>query len=117
MKFLIDAQLPRQMVGWFNAIGCDAIHTLDLPRRNRTPDEELVAIANRDQRVLATKDSDFVDSHLLFGRPAKLLLVSTGNISNQELEQLAATQLPVIVTDFQTHTFLELSRTGITIRG
>jgi predicted nuclease of predicted toxin-antitoxin system len=31
MKVLIDAHLPRRMVAWFSAAGCDAIHTLDLP--------------------------------------------------------------------------------------
>jgi predicted nuclease of predicted toxin-antitoxin system len=117
MKFLIDAQLPRRMASWFAAIGCDAIHTLDLPLRNQTPDADLIAIANQDQRVLTTKDGDFVDSHLLSGQPAKLLLIATGNISNNELEQLTVPLSPTIVADFQVHSFLELSRAGITIRG
>jgi predicted nuclease of predicted toxin-antitoxin system len=86
MKILIDAQLPRRMAGWFVAAGCDAIHMLDLPLRNRTPDGDFIEIANLEQRVVATKDAEFVDSHLLFGRPAKLLFVTTGNISNRELE-------------------------------
>ena len=117
MKFLIDAQLPRRMAHWFAAIGCDAIHTLDLPQHNRTPDGDLIEIANKDQRVLITKDGDFVDSHLLTGEPVKLLLVATGNVSNRELEQLTVPQIPTIVAGFQTHSFLELNGTGIIIRG
>jgi predicted nuclease of predicted toxin-antitoxin system len=38
--------------------------------------------------VVVTKDSDFVNSFLLSRRPRKLLLVSTGNIGNAELEAL-----------------------------
>lgn len=63
------------MIRWFAAAGCDAIHTLDLPAGNRTPDAALTAAADGDGRVVVSKDEDFVDSHLLLGRPAKLLLI------------------------------------------
>jgi predicted nuclease of predicted toxin-antitoxin system len=117
MKFLVDAQLPRRMVDWLAAAGSDAIHTLDLPQRNRTPDVHVAQAADMDQRALVTKDSDFVDSHLLSGQPMRLLLVSTGNISNQELERLVVPLIPTIIADFQVHSFLEVGRSGILIRG
>src|SRR5436190_3803203 len=88
MNFLVDAQLPRLMTAWLTAAGCDAVHTLDLPDANRTTDEQVNVVADQAQRTVVTKDSDFVDSHLLHGRPAKLLLISTGNISNRDLEAL-----------------------------
>jgi predicted nuclease of predicted toxin-antitoxin system len=65
---------------------------------------------------VVTKDADLVDSHVLRSRPAKLLLVSTGNISNRDLEALLVPLIPDIVREFQTHVFLELGRTGIVIR-
>jgi predicted nuclease of predicted toxin-antitoxin system len=117
MKFLIDAQLPRRVVAWLGSAGCDAIHTLDLPDKNRTTDEQLIDCADREQRAVVTRDADFVNSHVLHGRPAKLLLVSTGNISNQDLEALLVPLIPDIVREFQTHSFLELGRLGIVIRG
>jgi predicted nuclease of predicted toxin-antitoxin system len=55
----------------FASSGCDAKHTLELPLGNRTPDVGIIEFADRDQRALITKDGDFVDSHLLAGRPAK----------------------------------------------
>jgi predicted nuclease of predicted toxin-antitoxin system len=64
-----------------------------------------------------TKDADFVDSHLLRGRPAKLLLISTGNISNRDLEALLVPLIPDVVREFQAHSFLELGRAGVVIRG
>jgi predicted nuclease of predicted toxin-antitoxin system len=117
MKFLIDAQLPRQLTGWFRATGCDAVHTLDLPDKNRTTDEQVIECAEQEQRVVVTKDADFVNSHLLAGRPAKLLLVSTGNISNRQLEQLFVPLIPSLAKEFQAHSFVELGRAGILIRG
>lgn len=117
MKFFIDAQLPRRMTGWLNTAGCDAVHTLDLAAGNRSTDEQLLEFAEREQRIVVTKDADFVNSHLLSARPAKLLLVSTGNINNRELEQLVTPLIPILVTEFQTHVFLELGRAGLTVRG
>src|SRR5437879_4424434 len=100
MNFLVDAQLPRRMTAWLTTAGCDAIHTLDLPSANRTTDEEINNVADREQRIVVTKDADFVDAHILRGRPAKLLLISTGNISNRDLEALMVPLLPDIVREF-----------------
>ena len=105
------------MAAWLAAAGCDAVHTLDLPDGNRTTDEQINDQAEREQRVVVTKDADFVDSHLLRGRPPKLLLVSTGNITNAELESLVTPLFPDIIREFGSNAFLELSRAGITIRG
>ncbi len=116
MRFLIDAQLPRRMAGWLGGAGCDAIHTLDLPDGNQTTDELVIDCADREQRAVVTKDADFVNSHLLHGRPARLLLVSTGNISNRELEGLVLPLIPDLVREFQAHSFLELGRAGIIVR-
>jgi predicted nuclease of predicted toxin-antitoxin system len=117
MKFLIDAQLPRRMATWLVSAGCDAVHTLDLPDGNRTTDTQVIQVADQEQRVVVTKDADFVNEHVLHGRPAKLLLISTGNISNRELELLVVPQIPDIVREFQANSFLELGRTGIIVRG
>jgi predicted nuclease of predicted toxin-antitoxin system len=87
VKFLIDAQLPRLLSNWLNSTGHDSIHTLDLPDGNRTSDIDISEIAEREMRIVVTKDSDFVDSFLLNHSPRKLLLISTGNINNRELER------------------------------
>jgi predicted nuclease of predicted toxin-antitoxin system len=117
MNFLVDAQLPRRMVGWLINGGCDAVHTLDLPKGNRTTDKEILEVSARELRAVVTKDEDFVNSHLIHGEPAKLLLISTGNIKNKDLEQLMAPLIPTIVLEFQTHAFLELGRSGLIVRG
>ena len=105
------------MAGWLTAAGCDAIHTLDLPDGNATTDDQVMALADREGRVVVTKDADFVDSHLIAGRPAKLLLISTGNIRNQELEALIQAWVPDLIREFRIHAFLELGRHGLLIRG
>ena len=74
MRFVVDARLPPGLCGLLRAVGHDAIHTSALPAANRTPDEAINQMAERDQRVVVTKDTDFYHSHVLFGRPPSSLL-------------------------------------------
>ncbi|HKT38344.1 MAG TPA: DUF5615 family PIN-like protein, partial [Ktedonobacterales bacterium] len=69
----------------------------------------------REQRVVVTKDADFVNSFLLKHQPYKLLLISTGNIRNTDLETLLLTYLSSIVTAFDSHDYIELSRSALII--
>lgn len=74
MKFLVDAQLPLRFARWLRQHGHDALHTLDLPPGNRTPDSDVVACAIRHDRIVVTKDRDFVQTFLLTGQPALLFI-------------------------------------------
>lgn len=115
MKFLVDAQLPRRLAYWLQEAGHDAIHTLDLPLGNRSPDRVIYEISEREQRIVVTKDADFVNSFTLYHKPYKLLLVSTGNIKNTELERLFSQSMQQITEAFEEHDFVELGRTAFTI--
>jgi len=63
MRFIVDAQLPRRLARRLPARGHDALHTLDLARGNRTPDLAIIELACRNDRIVVTKDADFVNSH------------------------------------------------------
>lgn len=109
MKFLVDAQLPRRLVRRLREAGHEALHTLDLPLGNRTTDALIIELSTREQYVVVTKDSDFVNSFLLRRQPQKLLLVSTGNIRNSELEAVFLSNLEKIAEGFDSFDFIELS--------
>ncbi len=113
MRFLVDAHLPRRLVYRLREAGHDALHTLDLPDGNRTKDANINAISEREQRVVITKDDDFVNSFLLAQKPYKLLLISTGNITNRALDALFVPHIPAIVSAFQTYDYVELSRVAL----
>ncbi len=114
MKFLVDAQLPVRFVGWLRQHGHDALHTLDLPLGNRTPDSDVVACAIRDDRIVVTKDSDFVQSFLLTGQPA-LLFISTGNVNNVELEFLLHRNMAAIERAFAGSRHVEITRSTLIV--
>jgi len=70
VRFLVDAQLPVRLAGRLTSLGHDVVHTSELSDGNRTSDPEIIEIADRDDRVVITKDLDFLDGHLLKGARA-----------------------------------------------
>ena len=115
MKFLIDANLPKKLAELLRTRGHEAIHTLELPKANRTADAELMSYADLNDFIVIFKDADFVDAFYLQNAPKKLLLISTGNISNRDLEQLVAANIETVVETFKNNRFVELSRTEIVV--
>ncbi|MBY0502849.1 MAG: DUF5615 family PIN-like protein [Bryobacteraceae bacterium] len=113
MKLIVDAQLPRQLARQLREAGFDALHTLDLPLSNRTPDTVINELSLQERRIVVTKDADFVHSFLLRQAPWKLLLVSTGNISNRELSALFLANLANLEEGFETCAFIEVNSAGI----
>jgi predicted nuclease of predicted toxin-antitoxin system len=52
----------------------------------------------------------------LRGTPARLLLVATGNIGNQDLTAMLLRVLPELNQLFETHDLIELSRKALVVR-
>ena len=116
MRFLIGAQLPRRLSSVFLLKGYEVLHTLDLDKGNQTTDQELNDISLQGKWIVVTKDADFVYSFLLYGKPHKLLPVSTGNISNGELVRMIEQNREGIKEAFSLGSYVELSRTSLVVR-
>ena len=117
MKFLLDAQLPWSLCQAFIRSGYEAKHTLNLPGGNRTADRDLADLADAEGWIVVSKDSDFVVSHLLHQKPRMLLQISTGNITNQELEQILIPNMKVLETAFQSAAHIEVNRRDLIVHG
>jgi predicted nuclease of predicted toxin-antitoxin system len=115
VKFLVDAQLPPRLSRLFSEAGHDAVHTSELPDGNRLTDQRLAELADAEDRVVVSKDRDFRNDHLLVGSPKRLLLVSTGNITNNALLALVELHLEVVVESLRTAPFLELHRSVLVV--
>lgn len=109
MKFLLDAQLPLRLAQQLSDRGHDVLHTSEMPDANRTTDAEVARRADTEGRVVITKDRDFRDGHLLRAVPQRLLIVATGNITNNELLALFDHHLDVIATALEEARFIELT--------
>ena len=113
MKFLIDANLPHRLAKSLKYRGFDILHTDDLPDKERTTDKEIRRISIEQDRIVITKDSDFLDSHVIQGVPSKLLLVTTGNINNKELIDMFDKYFEPTILLFETYDLIELNNEQI----
>ena len=115
MKFAVDAHLPPGLCDLLKAAGHDALHTQQLAAKNRITDETLNILSVKEQRIVITKDADFYYSHLLHGKPWKLLLVCTGNIRARDLKALFERHLPEIVAALEKNSLVELDRSEVRV--
>ncbi|MEY2911159.1 MAG: hypothetical protein RLZZ184_468 [Cyanobacteriota bacterium] len=96
-------------------LGYDVVHTKNLPLQNATPDSEINKLSIIEQRIVITKDKDFLDSFLIKKEPYKLLLITTGNISNKQIEQIFIQNISQMVELFMNYDFLELTKDSLII--
>lgn len=108
MRLLVDAQLPNRLADCLTSLGHDVVHTSELADGNRTTDTEIIRIADRDGRVV-----DFLDGHLLKKAPQRLLLVTTGNIRNDDLITLIEAIEPLLVAAFEQSDLVEVNRGAV----
>ena len=115
MKFLGDAHLPAGLCAVLQAAGHEAVHTSQLPAQNRTTDVVINELSLQERRVVVTKDTDFYHSHLLHGKPWKLLLVRTGNIRTHEIKALFQAHLSAITAALDQNSLVELDRKTVRV--
>ena len=113
MKLIIDAQLPFRLSQLLKEKGHDVIHTDDLPNKEKTTDKEIRKIAQEENRIVFTKDIDFLNSFHLHNIPEKLLIVTTGNIKNKKLFDLFLNNIVRIEELFAQCNLVELNNTEI----
>jgi predicted nuclease of predicted toxin-antitoxin system len=113
MKFIVDAQLPYGISLFLKNKGFDAIHTNDLPDKERTTDSQIMSIAMKENRIVITKDYDFIVSHIIRKIPEKLLIVTTGNIKNRQMFDLWRQNWELIINLFKTCNLVELSNNDV----
>lgn len=116
MKFLLDAQLPKKLSEFLNWKGFDSKHTLDLPQKNRTTDNQINDISLSERRVVISKDLDFIESLLISNKPYKLIYIAVGNISNKELLEIFSKNIEIIISNIDKSRLVELTKTDIVVK-
>lgn len=95
MTIWLDAQLPPAIAQWLSRVfpKVSVVAVRDLGMRDAA-DADIFDRAKTASAVLMTKDSDFVDLVLRFGRPPQVVWVTCGNTSNMALQELLARTFP-----------------------
>ncbi len=116
MKFLVDEQLPGSLVRWLNQEGHNAIHATSLGTGLKISDADISHESILEQRIVVSKDVDFVNRFLLKNEPWKLLYLTTGNISNSELLSHFQANIHQIIPLFQLANVVEMNRQNVLVR-
>ncbi len=115
MKYIIDAQISYKIAIYLNQIGYDIIHTNDFPNKEFTTDKEIRELSKSQNRIVISKDSDFLDSYLIKKIPEKILLITTGNTKNIELKELFKIYFEKIDLLFEQHFYIEFNQNELII--
>lgn len=115
MKFIVDAQLPRSLSDFLISRGYDSIHTLELPDKNRTVDHKIISISTKENRIVISKDSDFLESFLLKNQPPKLILVKIGNTRNNVLLNMFDKNIENILKQLVNNSLIVITKTEIVV--
>ena len=65
--------------------------------------------------MVIAKDRYFIDSFIIQQPPYKLLILTTGNINNNQLIDLFMNNLPQLAELFQEHSLIEMNRDTIVV--
>lgn len=103
------------MAQFLSSKNVDSKHTLELPDKNATPDPDIIQLADREDRIVVSKDCDFLDNYILEGRPQKLLIVSTGNIGNSNLIEIFEQNIETLKSLFEENAVIEIDEEEIQV--
>lgn len=101
LRFIVDTQLPPLLATYLTSKGNDSIHTTFFKDGHLLQDSEISVIAKNENRIIVTKDNDFLERYALYGAPPKVLLLQYGNIKNSELILLIEKEIEKISSLFQ----------------
>lgn len=113
MRFIVDAQLPIKLSEFLISHNHDSIHTSQLPNANSSTDLEIVELSLNEKRIVISKDSDFYNRYLRLSEPHKLIIISTGNISNQKLLKLIDKNFAKISDEIELNNVIEITGNSI----
>jgi predicted nuclease of predicted toxin-antitoxin system len=81
-----------------------------LPEKNKTTDKEVTRISLTESRVVITKDNDFLSSYIVKKEPRKLIIVSTGNVSNTDLLRLFEVNIEKMIDLLSQNEVIEINQ-------
>lgn len=116
MRFLIDECLPAAMAELLRAAGHDCTHVYELGLGGQ-PDEQIMAVADRENRILVSADTDF--GELLANAPVLAPSVILLRRTDKQARPLAAVilaNLEQVIDDLAAGALIVISDTRIRAR-
>ncbi|MGI8876365.1 MAG: DUF5615 family PIN-like protein [Egibacteraceae bacterium] len=117
MRFLVDANLSPVVAARLTERGHDAVHVADVGLLTAS-DEEILARAGDDERVVLSADSDF-GTLLAVGRlskPSLVLLRSADHLAPRQQADLVLAHLPQVGEDLAAGAIVTVTHLRVRVR-
>lgn len=85
MRVVCDVHIPYRLVNFLRERGVDATHVNRILDKWYTKDSDIARYVDEIGAFLITKDADFRHRHFITGKPARVVRVTLGNLSNDRL--------------------------------
>lgn len=117
MKFLIDQNRSPRLAQFLRADGHDAVHTLELGLE-RESDDELLALAAREGRVIVSGDTDFGALLALRNRkaPSVILFRSRNTLTAEDQHAVIGGHLEDLTGDLAAGAVVVITDDRIRVR-
>ena len=103
---LVDENLPKTLI-----LGIECTHATELGRQKT--DTELWGYVKKNDLVILTKDTDFLDRILLLGSPPKVVWVRLGNLKLKEISGRLSDRWPEIERYLDVFDLIGVSNSGL----
>ncbi|MFB1022437.1 MAG: DUF5615 family PIN-like protein [Vicingaceae bacterium] len=113
MRFLVDAQLPKRLSLFSEKQEFDSKHTLDLPEQSNSTDQFIINFTQEQNRVVISKDDDFLQSQLIKKKPNKLILIKTSSIRNTTSIELIRKNLSTVLMAIESNNLVKITNTDV----
>jgi len=113
----MDVHLPISLSKFLDSQpNCSSVHVNQILQKWNTTDDAICKYADENKLVVVSKDSDFINSHLINKTPKQFIRIVLGNIANNELIKLFSNYLPSILSlSDKDEFYVELSKDQIIV--
>lgn len=107
-KYIVDANFSKKIATLLHSHDLDVIHVADLTQGTKTKDREINLISIRENRIVITRDHDFLDSYFSSPRPYKILFISDFYQKESKIIAYLQDHISEINELFESHGLIEL---------
>lgn len=117
MRLLVDANLSPQLVSPLRQLDHDAVHVADIDKLTAS-DTEILQIAETEQRVVITADTDFPMMLALHraSSPSVVLLRGVSELTPDDHADLITSNLPTVAAALETGAIVTITPSRVRVR-
>ncbi len=85
MRLLCDVHISYRVVKFLKSHAHEVVHVNETLEKWYTRDKAICDYADQHDYIVLSKDKDFRNSHFVCRTPKKLILITLGNVSNEDM--------------------------------